>query len=91
MENEFEFNDENVFKFLSAFAEYPMESINILLSYLGHYGVQLFIFISGYGLAASMLNTYKGYKSFIVTIVMAWLSYETYEKFFLNLKTRFER
>ena len=29
--------------------------------------------------------------TFIVTIAVAWLSYETYEKFFLNLKTRFER
>ena len=65
MENEFGFNAENVLKFLSAFAEYPMESINILFSYLGHYGVQLFIFISGYGLAASMMNSYNGYKSFI--------------------------
>ncbi len=65
MENEFGFKEENVFMFFSAFAEHPMESINILFSYLGHYGVQLFIFISGYGLAASMLNTYKGYKSFI--------------------------
>ena len=27
----------------------------------------------------------------IVTIGVAWLSYETYEKFFLNLKKRFER
>lgn len=25
------------------------------------------------------------------TIIVAWLSYETYEKFFLNLKRRFER
>lgn len=29
--------------------------------------------------------------TFIVTIAVAWLSYETYERFFLNLKTRFER
>ena len=29
--------------------------------------------------------------TFTVTIAVAWLSYETYERFFLNLKTRFER
>lgn len=29
--------------------------------------------------------------TFVVTIAVAWLSYETYEKFFLNLKQRFER
>lgn len=29
--------------------------------------------------------------TFVVTIAMAWLSYETYEKIFLNLKTKFER
>lgn len=28
---------------------------------------------------------------FAVTILVAWLSFETYEKFFLNLKRRFER
>lgn len=27
----------------------------------------------------------------VVTVLVAWLSYETYEKFFLNLKKRFER
>ena len=29
--------------------------------------------------------------TFIVTIAVAWLSFETYEKFFLNLKKKFER
>ncbi len=29
--------------------------------------------------------------TFVVTIGVAWLSYETYEKFFLNLKKKFER
>lgn len=29
--------------------------------------------------------------TFIMTIAVAWLSYETYERFFLNLKTKFER
>lgn len=64
-ENEFYFVKENVFSFLNAFVEHPAESVNIFFSYLGHFGVQLFIFISGVGLAMSMMAQPKRYGQFI--------------------------
>ena len=64
-ENEFLFNPDNIFCFFRAFAEYPADSFNIFFSYLGHFGVQLFIFISGYGLAKSMLSKPQKYLPFI--------------------------
>ena len=64
-ENEFWFVPENIFSFFNAFKDYPADSFNIFFSYLGHFGVQLFIFISGYGLAMSMINNHKKYFQFI--------------------------
>lgn len=53
IENEFWFSANNINSFASALISSPLEFINIIFSYLGHYGVQIFIFISGYGLAVS--------------------------------------
>ena len=64
-ENEFYFASDNVLCFFNAFAEHPAESLNIIFSYLGHFGVQLFIFISGLGLAMSMIANPRKYGSFI--------------------------
>ncbi|MBR5983589.1 MAG: acyltransferase [Bacteroidales bacterium] len=64
-ENEFWFIPENIFSFFNAFKDYPADSFNIFFSYLGHFGVQIFIFISGYGLAMSMINNHKKYFQFI--------------------------
>lgn len=54
-ENEFGFAAHTVYKFTEQLAAHPQEFINIVFSYLGHFGVQLFILISGYGLTKSML------------------------------------
>lgn len=53
-ENEFSFDPERIFLFFQQIGEQPFDIINLLFSFLGHYGVQLFIFISGYGLAMSL-------------------------------------
>ncbi|MBR4584404.1 MAG: acyltransferase [Bacteroidales bacterium] len=66
-ENEFWFIWDNIFYFFRAFYEHPADSFNIFFSYLGHYGVQLFIFISGYGLAKSMIKSPQKYFSFLKT------------------------
>lgn len=50
-ENEFTFNPERTARLLDGLARQPLESINLLLDYFGHYGVQLFVFLSAYGLA----------------------------------------
>lgn len=65
-ENEFLFKKEHIQVFLDAFADSPWEFINIIFSYLGHYGVEIFIFISGYGLAKSFLNKEKSWGRFMI-------------------------
>lgn len=64
-QNEFIFNSQNVQDLIYSVTNYPLEIINILFSYFGHYGVQLFIFISGYGLTLSYLAKPQDYSYFI--------------------------
>jgi peptidoglycan/LPS O-acetylase OafA/YrhL len=49
-ENEFNFNPERFRHFLAVAAD-PHQTIQALFAYFGHFGVQLFIFLSAYGLA----------------------------------------
>lgn len=49
-ENEFSFSSSYVIDYFHFFLEKPYYLIEILLAFWGHYGVQIFIFISGYGL-----------------------------------------
>ncbi len=65
-ENEFWFIKTNVYSFFQAFSDSPWDFFNIIMSYLGHYGVQMFIFISGFGLALSISNKPKTYGTFIL-------------------------
>lgn len=64
-ENEFGFAAHTVYKFIEQLTAQPKEFINIIFSYLGHFGVQLFILISGYGLTKSMLNKPQSWVEFI--------------------------
>lgn len=66
-ENEFNFSPANVRNLYHLLGEQPGEFVNILFSYFGHYGVQLFIMISGFGLALSMMNRPKTWESFVLT------------------------
>lgn len=54
-ENEFVFSDGHFKKYIHLINRYPDDFIRFTSSYFGHYGVQLFIFISSYGL-------YLGYR-----------------------------
>lgn len=65
-ENEFVFYSGCVHNFFRLLGEQPSEFINIIFSYLGHYGVQIFVLLSGYGLAVSMLRHEKDWTTFIV-------------------------
>lgn len=65
-ENEFAFDANSVRLFFDAFSNAPGDWLNILLSYLGHYGVQVFILISGYGLTVSMLRHRQSWLPFVV-------------------------
>ena len=65
-ENEFSFSSNYLNNFFQYIILYPDETINLLFSYLGHYGVQLFLFISGYGLTMSFIKNPLSWGSFIV-------------------------
>lgn len=52
-ENEFDFAIDNFYSFINLIATDPWNVLRYISSYLGHYGVQLFIFISAYGLYKS--------------------------------------
>lgn len=65
-ENEFYYWPTHFSSFVDSLLSYPAEMINILFSYFGHFGVQIFIFISGYGLAKSFIAKEKKYGVFIM-------------------------
>lgn len=64
-ENEFGFSANCISNFANLIASEPQEFINIIFSYLGHFGVQLFILISGYGLTKSMLGKPQCWTAFM--------------------------
>ena len=55
-ENEFYFSSDVIKNLYYGIINMPSETINILFSCFGHYGVQIFIFISGFGLTISLQN-----------------------------------
>ncbi len=60
IENEADFNPNNVTVFINSL--YPVvwtDTLSAIFAFLGHYGVQLFIFFSAYGLSVSFLNSDK--------------------------------
>lgn len=65
-ENEFNCSPGNVDRLFEMLGQQPGEFINLLFSYFGHYGVQLFIFVSGFGLATSMMRQPVGWGSFML-------------------------
>ncbi len=48
-ENEFSYSSKKYRAFVDGICNSPTDSVRILFSYLGHYGVQIFFFLSGYG------------------------------------------
>lgn len=53
IENEFSFTSQNFRSFRDQFSWNLYTGAGLLFAYLGHYGVQLFVFLSAYGLYAS--------------------------------------
>jgi uncharacterized sulfatase len=64
-ENEFDFSINGIHSLTNGIISQPGESINLLFSFWGHFGVQLFIFISGYGLMKAYQNKKVQWGSFI--------------------------
>ncbi|MBR4146363.1 MAG: acyltransferase [Bacteroidales bacterium] len=65
-ENEFDFSPSRVHNFFDLLGQQPGEFVNILFSYFGHYGVQLFVMVSGLGLTLSMLRREQGWGEFVI-------------------------
>lgn len=55
-ENEFGFSFQNTSSFLQLLSDKPSDFVRLFFAFFGHYGVELFFFISGYGLFLSYVN-----------------------------------
>ncbi|MGR9085651.1 MAG: acyltransferase family protein [Gammaproteobacteria bacterium] len=64
-ENEFEFDPDRFFIYLGLLSHEPENGVRTSLSFFGHYGVQIFIFLSAYGLTKKYLPIGPGYWPFI--------------------------
>ena len=64
--NEFIFSAEAIKNLYNGIIHTPFETINLLFSFFGHYGVQIFIFISGVGLTRAMLHKKTKYGTYIL-------------------------
>lgn len=62
--NEFDFSARRVFGFLAAMA-HPRLAFQAFFAYLGHFGVQIFIFLSAYGLALKYWDDTKSHRAFL--------------------------
>ena len=67
-ENEFTFDPARFHEFLH-FVVHPAYTVQALFSFYGHLGVQLFIFLSAYGLAKSHWNSSEGWLAFMCSRV----------------------
>jgi len=65
-ENEFWFSSLYIKKFFIILGNNPMEVFNVVFNFLGHYGVQAFIFISAYGLTLSYQKNHPRYTSHLL-------------------------
>lgn len=65
-ENEFFFKEEHFTSFLTFLINDPLDFIRLFFSYFGHYGVQLFFFLSAYGLTISYNKSVVPYGNFII-------------------------
>lgn len=63
--NEFVFAQENFTAFIDGVRSSPLSLPRLLLAYFGHYAVQIFIFLSGYGLASSFAKRQPTWPAFM--------------------------
>ena len=65
-ENEFTFDPNNLISMLDILSQHSEYSFQGLLSFLGYFGVQIFIFLSAYGLTKKFLVKKPGYWRYIL-------------------------
>ncbi|RUA12250.1 MAG: hypothetical protein DSY82_01745 [Flavobacteriia bacterium] len=87
-ENEFTFRPERIQAFMQGLQHTPWDAVRLFASYFGHYGVQIFFFLSGYGLAVKYLPHQlpswwsfqkKRWKSFFPAVGVAAVGYLIFE------------
>ncbi len=66
-ENEQYFDFNNIKRFTALVINEPLYSFQAFFSFLGHYGVQVFLFLSAYGLTKKYLNSTVTYGYFLQT------------------------
>ena len=64
-ENEFSYSAEKFQNFRDGLWNHPYDCVRIIFSYLGHYGVQVFFFLSGYGVAMKYGDTPPKWGAFV--------------------------
>lgn len=64
-ENEFSFSIKPSSNFYQTLRLYPAEFCRAIFAYFGHYGVQIFVFFSAYGLTRKYINQAPVYSDFI--------------------------
>lgn len=66
LENEMNFSSDKLWRFLNYFSNFDLDHwLAALFGYLGHYGVQVFIFISAYGLSIQYSKAQMSDLSFV--------------------------
>lgn len=98
-ENEFDYSAEKFQYFLDGLWNSPADFMRITFSYLGHYGVQVFFFLSGYGVALKHRESIPSWWSFVrkrlislyPAIMLAALGYLLYEGLRLDGEEVFAR
>jgi peptidoglycan/LPS O-acetylase OafA/YrhL len=64
-QNEFAFHNDRFADFIYALQAEPENILRLILAYLGHFGVQIFIFLSAYGMTKKTLTQRVPYPVFI--------------------------
>lgn len=91
-ENEFYFDPNRIFLLFDLILSKPENSTVFLLSYFGHFGVQIFVFVSAYGLTKKMLSQDIKYWDFIFSrlkkiypafllAILFWATYTSIQRF----------
>ena len=88
-ENEFGFQADRVGLLLDGLWQTPWDAARLLASYFGHYGVQVFFFLSGYGLTKKYGSKIPGWWGFQIkrwkalypAVILSALGYLIYEGF----------
>lgn len=68
-ENEFLYHSHATWRFLQTLIDNPLDALRAVFSYYGHFGVQVFVFFSAYGLAKKYRNKDINFNRFLRTRV----------------------